>query len=1162
MAQLRSAAFDAALNNADRESAHRLEIDLPVWRNNLTAYPSPDGGTLGGWTGVTGMTLTSDATRSYVGRASLKASFGTSIAVGSTITPPAIPITFAGDSVAGSVRISADAALAGPVMAWWAFGDPAGNITGTSAKTSYTVPAGGTGGWITLSSVAAVPTGTTQAFFAIEVTPPTVAGTTNTLWIDALLVERSAAVGTYFDGDVDAATNLFSNPTAAYDLHDYVPVGVAVASDSGWSPDGAGGHSVALVPTAAVGSPTYVALGGDTGTALHSLAAGHTYTVSATVNVPAALAGVLNPLAASIAVLADAGGAATTFASAAGPVAGGTRRLSVTFTVPAGSSHAYVRLYHGGGAGAGIVRWGDVRIVESTDASWTAPRVSWDGVRQASTSRLNVAPYFDLSDAVDSVSVNRSVTTDLPDDVSLVTGYPAAAATIVLSGPAAKSDMDETRTAFWLFNPHNSASPLFGLDLTGTAVRHRAGLYTGQAMSGNPADPELLPTFTGTIDTIAVDNNAQSVTITCIDARNLLRSAVDLPAIAYQTPPFNTWAAQSGGMNPGLLGSWCIDFLLRSNGIHSSPPPRAQCLAYLSGNGSAWPDVMGPSLNSNTFQVQQDPMSYTDATTSRYPVGAPTDYLNGTIAGPWHSQCVPGPIVSSAPMAGGATVSMTTGGSFFFEGDMYVRSDVSANAVALYAPAVLAVSSDRASRFGLLFDAQTTPGTVSVGVYAFKNNANSVLTPTGVTFPTDTWHHVAAQVTWASATSITVTLWLDYATTPTTFTATGMASGAITATAVDIQCGIGYLDSVQVTAETNALPAAPFVPRAYLDPSLNALAATVEIAGADPWATIQALAEAEVGFAGFDEVNVFRFLNRATLAAAAPTRPSDAAIDLTAFSTQAQRSAVVTHVTASTAGWTSSAAPGTVWSASTAIRVPRRGTYSVTINLDAPAAAPLVADTGYASSALFAGATQWRAAKNAVGTGGVFAGITVTPAMLSPQVLQLTITNSNPFDVWMVSDTTKTDVTAGTPFLNVAGILLAPIASPIGADSQWPPAAAGGAAANPAGDVVLALADNPWQQDPASVQTLTDDLLAMLYKPRHTWQNVAIAGDPAVQLADRKRVTDTDAGLNDDAYVFGVTFEASDSSWSSTLTMRAAASPGGWVLGTAGRSEMGVATTV
>src|SRR5262249_35503399 len=67
-----------------------------------------------------------------------------------------------------------------------------------------------------------------------------------------------------------------------------------------------------------------------------------------------------------------------------------------------------------------------------------------------------------------------------------------------------------------------------------------------------------------------------------------------------------------------------------------------------------------------------------------------------------------------------------------------------------------------------------------------------------------------------------------------------------------------YLEGVQVTTESAGDSSFndTFVPSATLGLSLNPINVIPDLAGSDIWATVQAIAEAEQGVAGFDETGV------------------------------------------------------------------------------------------------------------------------------------------------------------------------------------------------------------------------------------------------------------------------------------------------------------------
>lgn len=132
------------------------------------------------------------------------------------------------------------------------------------------------------------------------------------------------------------------------------------------------------------------------------------------------------------------------------------------------------------------------------------------------------------------------------------------------------------------------------------------------------------------------------------------------------------------------------------------------------------------------------------------------------------------------------------------------------------------------------------------------------------------------------------------------------------------------------------------------------------------------------------------------------------------------------------------------------------------------------------------------------------------------------------------------------------------------AESQWPPASEGGAAANPRGEKALTLSQNDWLQDLDVGQDLADDLLADMAKPRPLVRSVSIVADPSIQLGDKVTLVDPNVSrmASEDAMVFAIQLKISRSDWTQLLDLRMVAPPGGWIMGKPGRSEMGVSTYV
>lgn len=161
--------------------------------------------------------------------------------------------------------------------------------------------------------------------------------------------------------------NRFNNGDAGDDLDGFSAVGVTMARSTAWTADG-GRAAVQLTGNGAADS--YVAIGGDSGAVRLGFEAGKTYTVTATGRVATALSGtaVGGARERTVCVHTRVGTAAYVVAtSAAIPnTAGSVARVSVTFTMPANPSEAFVRLYLG--RTAGVIQWTAVMVTDGVIA--------------------------------------------------------------------------------------------------------------------------------------------------------------------------------------------------------------------------------------------------------------------------------------------------------------------------------------------------------------------------------------------------------------------------------------------------------------------------------------------------------------------------------------------------------------------------------------------------------------------------------------------------------------------------------------------------------------------------------------------------------------------------------------------------------------------------
>lgn len=779
------------------------------------------------------------------------------------------------------------------------------------------------------------------------------------------------------------------------------------------------------------------------------------------------------------------------------------------------------------------------------------------GVPDQSISVLNVDPYPDVSLAIESLTTDRQLTTDMPDGTRLVTGYPTAQTTLVLSGLVDQTD--ETKTAAWLLNPNETTSPLYRLPLAGSPITVKAGLVPGNGTT------ELLTSFTGYVDDPVIDAVAGTVTLTCLDNRTVLRSVPALPAVAavMQVPS----AVGLGGNAPGLTSLWVLDSVLRANGYYSSPGPRvgANLLFYASFAGSAYPQVYRPAgypvFASSSAQWDDELFSATP----------PMQF----VAGAFNTQVCRDVEINASfaqwlPQYPSATnIDLQPGGGYFHEWWMNTLWPDVSNFGGVYpATAIIVVLTD--------LDGNGLYGS-TIGITPVTATTATLTAADGSTHTISTaqaFQQFSVQVTFGGslgAETATTTLYLDRVLVGSWTGSISTPPAGTTADTIDIISPY-TMEAFQTTNELAGVPLASFTANAVLDESLNNLFATVDLTGQDPWRVIQDLAEAELAIAGFDELGVFRFTNRQSLQTFTSQRTVTSVSSLKTAQIESGLSLVAQHVTANVNVLALSTYQA-VWNANTVYQILANQTITITALLTSPACAistlvSIIPTGGITPTQVFSG---WRAAKNADGSGGaITTGVSMTVAPSTPTTIVVTLTNTNPFPVYLVTPAGAGYPvgSVGQPALAIAGSFIVAVGTSTDlttttsagllADSQWPTASEGGA---PASAPALQLPDNAWRQDLPSVQSLTDDTLADLYRPRPILKNLTIVADPSLQLGDRVTINDPDGTrMLDDVVVTGITTVSSASDWTQTLTVRSISLPGSWIMGQVGRSEMGVAT--
>lgn len=730
------------------------------------------------------------------------------------------------------------------------------------------------------------------------------------------------------------------------------------------------------------------------------------------------------------------------------------------------------------------------------------------------------ASWNDITLTVDSITIDASTTTDMPSGTRLQVGYPAREATIVLSGFIDPND--ETKTAAWAFNPYSTDSLLYRSDVLSCSVTVDLGLV----LDGSLGVPEYVRKFTGWVNNVAVDPQGGTVTLTCIDNRALLRSVPDIPAVVLAEP-----------YNNGLTSEYAVDALLRSatgGAISSWPKPRTDVRLSVGFRTSVWaetgvfvqsgyaplfaPGAHGtgmtadPTVGYASSYVLSKPLSSLDAS----PVGIYTEFTITNAAQSYTSPVVPGiqVAVSGAPWASGE--------SFYLD----------------LVPTGVTV--------------QVAGGTTITVAPALDSGTHHIACQVLVNFSTNRW---------------LATVWIDgvpHATGSQVGAGTTNSSGGGTETTSLILMGGGVMEGLQITGETAGTPSYPFTSTAVLDPSLNTLQVVPAVTG-DPWQVIQQIADAELAVAGFDELGVFRFVNRGSLAKQPVVRDVTSSTSLKQLQIGVSAAAVANRVTVPYASWTF-APPGQVYALQAPWSVPAGATRTLTAKLDTPTGGidPTLVQqlpNGHTTSD---GSSWCRVSldKAGVNSFNLISALMFEITQPNSQTVKITVTNTYNRAAWFVSSADFTDLPAGTPSLWLGGVAVT-LDDELLADVQWPPAADGGAASSRWGEVAYQAPSNPWVQDGDSAVGLAQDILADSPRPRPDLTDIDIFPDWRLQLTDRIRLLDPDRSKVDEhAVLFGENIQLSSGQLQHTIDARAVTFPGGWLLGVAGRTELGVTTHI
>lgn len=186
-----------------------------------------------------------------------------------------------------------------------------------------------------------------------------------------------------------AVTNMITNPSFEAGLTDVGGSSATVVRSTNWAADGQ--YSISITPNSSSTSDSFAPIGGGNGAMRMGMQAGKTYTIQAIINIPSPLTGTLDAASRTACVVVYWKTADYAMdKSCANPAQAGIYHLSLSFSLPAGSTEAFVRLYNGARLNGGTVYYDSVMLVEGNRSlpylDGNSPHWTWSGTTNASTS--------------------------------------------------------------------------------------------------------------------------------------------------------------------------------------------------------------------------------------------------------------------------------------------------------------------------------------------------------------------------------------------------------------------------------------------------------------------------------------------------------------------------------------------------------------------------------------------------------------------------------------------------------------------------------------------------------------------------------------------------------------------------------------------------------
>lgn len=724
-------------------------------------------------------------------------------------------------------------------------------------------------------------------------------------------------------------------------------------------------------------------------------------------------------------------------------------------------------------------------------------------------------PAQDLSEMVEAFTLDRSLAGDLPDEVSLVEGAASASLDVTLAVP---STLGIPASAY--FHRLNPESPLYGKELLSAPVTLDMGFRTSTG-------PQYVRRFTGLTRSFRANSGARSARMTALDLREKLEWEWDLP--------------QVGRRGYGLNAMWAMSSLLASRawltGYVAAPLPDGVFNGqYIPMHGSMHllrgiePVYTARVIESWTYPTSTTGASFFDRDTD--PTFVPGPYIAGCYAGPKPVGRFRGNVLR---------------GEFAYGQEFGPYGDYQTGRVEFWTrrrpPAFL--EGTTAWKTAFVFGEFGEPVGLMAGlngsnVLTFAKHAGNPNSPTvlatGPTVPDDgQWHYVG--IGWdasAGTGSVQVTFKLDGATTTTTVPAFPYADPF----AVTIVRGYWRQPISEVLYQSRPDFNEPAwcwdlrnTVNVALDFSTLELDVIPETSRRSVWTWLRRIAAAEQATVAVDETGILRYRTVSRLSAPSaqtPVKVITAERSLLDVALDDSVDAVRNEIVATLKTFTISDTRSPVFTANEVWSIAPYETAHVTVNLAKPAIdldlsvgvnRPADGAPDPSSTFVCAAFTPTGASTGDPIVESAYGSLTMSLTYFDEKTYDLSLYNFYPRTIYLV--TAKPD----TPVVSVVG-------RPIGIGSKdlysHLKLTAGDLGGYPPivkrhGLRELKLSENPWMQKEPAAQALLQRLVFDLYRPVAVVRDLAIVGDPRLQLGDRVQIVDRDGlALSADYWIAGI----------------------------------------